>query len=171
MHVLILCGVAVVAALLVAGWLLRAVRPGHGASRAISPWMVVAATVAAVGAAVTVTLVAVREDTDRTTPGNAAGAAATSAAPRIETSTDLYFGRPHETIHIPGRYTGVRGPRELRVEVRHGSRWVQFPLPVVTQRSGRFRAYVYLGRTGTYQVRIVDPEERRRSRPLVLELF
>ena len=83
----------------------------------------------------------------------------------------MLFGRPHETILIPGRYHGVRGPRELRVEVRRDGRWTRFPLPVVTARSGHFSAYVYLGRTGYYQLRLVDPLERRTSRRLVLELF
>ena len=92
-------------------------------------------------------------------------------APRIETTTAFYFGRPSETVQIPGRYRGVQGARQLRVEVMRGGEWSQFPLPVVTEQAGDFRAFVYLGRTGTYQLRIVDPEERRSSRVLILQLF
>ena len=96
---------------------------------------------------------------------------AAAPTPRIETTTAVYFGRPFETVDIPGRYRGVQGSRELRVQLLRDHVWRQFPLPVVTRQSGEFRAYVYVGKPGTYRLRIVDPAERRSSKSLTLQLF
>jgi hypothetical protein len=145
-------------------------------------WRLVAAIVAALGLALAATLL-LREDDQPTSVDRVADPRATSAtsapsnttAPRpsgrgIQTTSSFYFGRPFETIHIEGRYRGVHGGTELRVQLRQGNRWTQFPLPVVTQRSGKFRAYVELGE-GQYRLRIVDPDRGRASRVLTLLLF
>jgi hypothetical protein len=86
---------------------------------------------------------------------------------RIATSSLFYFGRAFETIPIPGSYQGVAGAATLQVQLRRASEWSPFPLPVVTQPSGEFRAYVELGR-GQYRLRIVDPATGTTSRVLTL---
>jgi hypothetical protein len=148
----------------------------------MKPWLLVAAIVAALGLALAVTML-LRDDDQPTSADRAADPQATTAssapsdatAPRtsgrrIQTTSSFYFGRPFETILIEGRYRGVNGGTELRVQRRQGHRWTQFPLPVVTQPSGKFRAYVELGQ-GQYQLRIVDPDRGRASRVLTLLLF
>jgi hypothetical protein len=112
-----------------------------------------------------------RTTSTATTERPARSTGPTDSTPRIETSTSVYFGRPSETVQIPGRYRGVQGKRELRVQLQRGSEWTQFPLPVSTRKSGEFRAYVYVGKIGTYRLRIVDPAEHRSSKPVTLELF
>jgi hypothetical protein len=96
---------------------------------------------------------------------NAAGSAS-----RIETTASSYFGRPFETIQIGGRYLGVHSPRRLHVELRQGQGWTQFPLPTVTEPSGRFRAYVELG-LGEYRLRLVDLDQHRVSRVVTVLVF
>jgi hypothetical protein len=105
-------------------------------------------------------------------PGAAAPSSPTSTPPAlaIETTSELYFGLPYETIPIPGRYHGVQRGTELHVQVRQPDGWRSFPLPVVTGPSGYFRAYVELG-AGEYRLRLVDPATGIRSRILTLLLF
>ncbi|HEX5532825.1 MAG TPA: hypothetical protein VFX33_03695 [Actinomycetales bacterium] len=96
---------------------------------------------------------------------NAAGSGS-----RIETTASSYFGRPFETIQIGGRYLGVHSPRRLHVELRQRQGWTQFPLPTVTEPSGRFRAYVELG-LGVYRLRLVDRDQHRASRVVTVLVF
>ena len=104
---------------------------------------------------------------------SATGSASASASmtpvtePRIETSESFYFGEPFETILIPGTYVGVAGPARLRVQLRQPGGWAWFPLPVVTQPSGEFRAFVEMD-AGSYRVRLFDPESGVRSRVLTV---
>ena len=97
----------------------------------------------------------------------------TSPAPasRIETSSLTYFGRPFETIHIPGRYRGVPGSTRLRVQVKEPAGWTPYPLPTVTLPSGQFRAFIELGEAGKYRLRIVDPARHQASQVVTLLVF
>jgi hypothetical protein len=101
------------------------------------------------------------------------GDASTSPAPasRIETTSLTYFGRPFETIHIPGRYRGVPGSTRLRVQVKEPDGWTPYPLPTVTQPSGQFRAFIELGEAGKYRLRIVDPARHQASEVVTLLVF
>jgi len=93
---------------------------------------------------------------------------ASSPAPSIETASSFYFGQGFETIRIPGTYRGGDLPARLRVMVRgHRGGWTEFPLPVVTERSGKFTASVDLGR-GRYRLRLVDPASGTTSRLLTV---
>jgi hypothetical protein len=197
----VICGVAFASIVAVIGWLSRDSTQTQTRLGGMNAWKLVGATAAGFGVGVLTTLLLRLGDADETSvsevateqpalslsavpsstasPTRSAEPRKTSerstspakVAPRIETTTAFYFGRPSETVQIPGRYRGIQGPRELRVEVLRGREWSRFPLPVVTQQKGDFRAFVYLGRTGTYQLRIVDPEQRRSSRRLILQLF
>jgi hypothetical protein len=88
----------------------------------------------------------------------------------IETTSRTYFGRPFETIRIEGRYVGVHTPRTLRVELRQAHGWRRFPLPAVTEPSGRFHAYLELG-AGQYRVRLVDAVKDRASGAVTVMVF
>jgi len=103
-------------------------------------------------------------------PSSSTSSPTTGQGPRIETASSWYFGRPFETIHIDGRYHGVGASTELRVQLQQANGWRQFPLPVVTDGSGRFRAFVELGQ-GQYRLRLVDPAGGRASPVVTLQLF
>ncbi len=110
--------------------------------------------------------------TAATSPGSAdpTPSAPAPTGPAIETTSELYFGRPYETIPIPGRYHGVQHPTRLRVQLLQPDGWQSFPLPTVTRESGHFRAHVELG-AGEYRLRLVDPATGTTSLTLTLLLF
>ena len=104
-------------------------------------------------------------------PSSASSSTASPAsATRIETTERVFFGRPHETIAIPGTYHGVTAAATLRLQLRVPGGWKDFPLPVVTQETGSFQAYVELGR-GEYRLRLVDPATGTTSKDLTLLLL
>ena len=75
--------------------------------------------------------------------------------------------KPFETVRIQGRYPG--GPdRVLRVERWENGKWLAFPLPTKTDKSGRFTAYVEFGQPGRYRLRLLDPSSGLTSKPFVL---
>jgi hypothetical protein len=151
--------------------------------RALKPWMLAAAVVLAVVLGVLAALALRNPTDDGPSAGDAAGrrtaGEGSGSGPRtpvrssspIETTSASYFGRPFESIQIAGRYHGVHGRTILRVQLRQGRGWTQFPLPAVTTPSGRFHAYVELGLPGRYHVRLVDPARDRASRPVTLLVF
>ena len=96
--------------------------------------------------------------------------ASPASAVRIETTERVFFGRPHETIAIPGTYYGVTAAATLRIQLRVPGGWEDFPLPVVTQETGTFQAFVELGR-GEYRLRFVDPATGTTSKDLTLLLL
>ena len=111
--------------------------------------------------------------TTSASPAPSSASPATSApasAARIETTALVFFGRPHETIAIPGTYHGVTAAATLRIQLRVPGGWKDFPLPVVTQETGSFQAYVELGR-GEYRLRLVDPATGTTSKDLTLLLL
>jgi hypothetical protein len=103
-------------------------------------------------------------------PSASPASAPPASAPRIETAARVFCGRPHETIAIPGTYQGVSAAATLRIQLRVPGGWVDFPLPVVTQETGSFQAYVELGR-GEYRIRLVDPATGTTSEDLTLLLL
>jgi len=164
----------------------------------MKPWKLVATVVVATGLGLLVALLlqgrdhatsaddaGKRADTNKnrapstttsppTSPAPTGRHQSTSPAPstaRIETTSSTYFGRPFETIQIPGRYRGVRGPTQLRVQIEQPGGWTQYPLPAVTQPSGQFRAFVELGGPRRYRLRIVDPARHHASAVVTLLVF
>ena len=103
-------------------------------------------------------------------PSSPPPSASPASAARIETAERVFFGRPHETIAIPGTYHGVTAAVTLRIQLRVPEGWKDFPLPVVTQETGSFQAYVELGR-GEYRLRLVDPATGTTSQDLTLLLL
>jgi len=47
-------------------------------------------------------------------------------------------------------------------------KWLAFPLPTKTDKSGQFTAYVELGQPGRYRLRLLDPSTGLTSKPFVL---
>jgi hypothetical protein len=101
---------------------------------------------------------------------SAPASASPATAASIETTERVFFGRPHETIAIPGTYRGVTAAATLRIQLRVPGGWKDFPLPVVTQETGTFQAYVELGR-GEHRLRLVDPATGTTSKDLTLLLL
>jgi hypothetical protein len=57
----------------------------------------------------------------------------------------------------------------LRVQRWEGGKWLDFPLTIKTDQSGKFTAYVELGgRPGPYQLRVLDPDSLVTSKTFVL---
>jgi hypothetical protein len=75
--------------------------------------------------------------------------------------------RPFEAVRIRGTY---RGGAEtfLRVERWEDGKWLAFPVPTKTDKSGQFTAYVEFGQPGRYRLRMLDPSSGLTSRPFVL---
>ena len=105
-----------------------------------------------------------------TSPSSSPSPTTSVSATGIETTSLFYFGRPFETILIPGTYHGVEGAAALQLQLLRKRGWTRFPLPVVTQPSGEFRAFVELG-PGEYRLRLVDPESGTKSKVLTLLLL
>jgi hypothetical protein len=75
--------------------------------------------------------------------------------------------RPFQTVRIQGMYHGG-SDTFLRVQRWEGGKWLDFPLPTKTDRSGQFTAYVELGQPGRYLLRVLDPDSGVTSKPFVL---
>jgi hypothetical protein len=76
-------------------------------------------------------------------------------------------GKPSQTIRIQGRFRD-RPHTFLRVQHREGNRWLDFPLTTMTDRSGKFTAYVELGGPGRYQLRVLDSDSLVTSKNFVV---
>jgi hypothetical protein len=74
---------------------------------------------------------------------------------------------PFETVRVQGRYRGG-ADTFLRVQRWEGGKWLTFPLPTKTDKSGKFTAYVELGQPGRYRLRVVHPGSGVASKPFVL---
>ena len=76
---------------------------------------------------------------------------------------------PFQTVRIQGTYRG--GPETfLQVQRWEGGKWVAFPLPTKTDRSGRFSTYVEFGQPGSYPLRVVDANSGVKSKTFVLAI-
>jgi len=84
---------------------------------------------------------------------------------QLEDLPDL--ARPFETVQIQGTYPG-EGDTFLRVQRWENGKWLDFPLPTKTDKSGRFTAYVELGQPGRYRLRVLDPDSGAACEPFVL---
>ena len=75
--------------------------------------------------------------------------------------------RPFETVRIRGSYPDGADTL-LRVQRWEDGKWLAFPLPAKTDKSGQFTAYVELGQPGRYRLRLLDPSTGLTSKPFVL---
>ena len=72
-----------------------------------------------------------------------------------------------QTVGIMGTY---RRGASLRVQRWEEGAWLDFPLLARADQTGRFTAYVELGRPGRYRLRLLHPDSGVTSEPLVLEV-
>jgi hypothetical protein len=118
--------------------------------------------------------------TQSATPGGLPSSAVPSAASdptngseqeatAIEVKDPVGSAKPFETVRIQGTYRGGGGTF-LRVQRWEGGKWVAFPLPTKTDKSGQFTAYVELGQPGRYQLRMLDPDSGVTSKTFVLSI-
>ena len=109
-----------------------------------------------------------RPPTSTTTPG-AGDSMGSGSAERetiqLEDSADS--AKPFQTVPIRGTHRGG-ADTFLRVERWEGGKWVPFPLPAKTDKSGQFTAYVELGQPGRYRLRVLDPDSGVASKPSAL---
>ncbi|HSU34860.1 MAG TPA: hypothetical protein VLJ88_04295, partial [Propionibacteriaceae bacterium] len=77
--------------------------------------------------------------------------------------------KPFETVRIRGIYHGG-SDTILRLQCWEDGKWLAFPLPTKTDRSGQFTAYVEFGQPGRYRLRLLDPDTGVMSKPLVLAI-
>ena len=65
--------------------------------------------------------------------------------------------RPFAVVSVRGEWRHPRpdGRRKVHVEALRRGTWSPFPLPAVTDPSGRFTAFVNLGAPGRYRLRVV----------------
>jgi hypothetical protein len=119
--------------------------------------------------------VALSRDSDRpattSTPTVRGGPETSRPSPAEKTAiqVDLPIGPAKRFDSVP--ITGTtRGGSEslLQVQRKEGERWVSFPVPTVTERSGDFTAHVELDKPGRYLLRILDPRSGARSEPFPL---
>ena len=98
--------------------------------------------------------------TPRSTADGAVGTARTTHVarrhPSIALSPVSTFASPNEIVHLTGRYRHLPTRQRLHVQLRRHRRWITFPLPAVTDASGRFTAFVDLARPGPNRVRVID---------------
>jgi hypothetical protein len=102
-----------------------------------------------------------------TEPPASAPRSGSAAGEAIQVEDVAASARPFETVRIRGTY---RGGAEtfLRVQRWEGGKWLAFPLPTKTDKSGQFTAYVELGQPGRYRLRVLDPSSGLTSKPFVL---
>jgi hypothetical protein len=123
--------------------------------------------------------------TAQSVPTVTATATATVTKPTKEPSNESTgTGREEPTIQLedlpilPGLSkpfeskvrTAGEGDTFLRVQRREGGKWLDFPLPTKTDRSGQFTAFIELGQPG-YRPRVLDPDSGVASKPFVLVIM
>jgi hypothetical protein len=78
--------------------------------------------------------------------------------------------RPYETVRIRGSYRDGADTL-LRVQRWEDGKWLAFPIPTKTDKSGQFTAYVDMGPPGHYRLRVLDPSTGVTSKPFVLVIM
>jgi hypothetical protein len=79
-----------------------------------------------------------------------------TSEPTIQLEDLADSARPFQTVRIEGTYRS--GPdRFLQVQRWEGGKWLAFPVPTKTDKSGKFTAYVELEQPGRYRLRVLDP--------------
>jgi hypothetical protein len=64
---------------------------------------------------------------------------------------------PHDIVRLTGRVPAPASRERLQVQVLAPRGWITYPLPAVSDRAGRFTAFVELGRLGPNRLRVIDP--------------
>jgi hypothetical protein len=102
-----------------------------------------------------------------TEPPASAPRSGSAAGEAIQVKDVAASARPFETVRIRGSYRDGADTL-LRVQRWEDGKWLAFPLPTKTDKSGQFTAYVELGQPGHYRLRLLDPSTGLTSKPFVL---
>ncbi len=106
-------------------------------------------------------------------PSGASPSAASEPSPPASSTEPIQLldsadsAKPFETVRYKGTYPGG-ADTVLRVQQWVEGKWLAFPMPAKTDRSGKFTAFVELGQPGRYRLRVVDPDSGMTSKPFVL---
>jgi hypothetical protein len=75
--------------------------------------------------------------------------------------------KPFQILRIKGTYPDGA---DTFVQVQHwdAGRWVPFPLPAKTDKSGKFTAYAEPGPPGRYRLRVLEPTSGAMSKTFVV---
>jgi cytoskeletal protein RodZ len=79
----------------------------------------------------------------------------------LRVSAESAVARPYQTLRLTGRYE--KSNTLLRAQQFLGGRWTLFPLPTMTDGSGKFSTYVELGQRGQHRLRMVCPSTGAKS--------
>jgi hypothetical protein len=102
-----------------------------------------------------------------TEPPASAPRSGSAAGEAIQVKDVAASARPFETVRIRGSYRDGADTL-LRVQRWEDGKWLAFPIPTKTDKSGQFTAYVELGQPGHYRLRLLDPSTGLTSKPFVL---
>jgi serine/threonine protein kinase len=102
--------------------------------------------------------------TSTATPRPPSSSSGSAGQETIQLEDPADAARPFQTVQIQGRYRGG-ADTSLRVQREEGGKWLDFPLPTKTDKSGQFTAYVELGQPGRYRLRVRDPNSDLTSKP------
>jgi cytoskeletal protein RodZ len=69
--------------------------------------------------------------------------------------------KPYQTVRLTGQF--VKSHSVLRVQELRHTTWTTFPLPAMTDASGRYNAYVELAKRGQHELRVVSTETGAES--------
>jgi hypothetical protein len=106
--------------------------------------------------------------TSTTTPSAGDNTGSSSAEEKtIQLEDSAGSASAFQPVRIQGTYRGG-ADTFLRVQRWEGGRWLDFPLPTKTDKSGQFIAYVELGQPGRYRLRVLDPDSGVTSKTFVL---
>lgn len=83
----------------------------------------------------------------------------------IELEDVAHSAVPSQAVRIEGTY---RADRLLRVQRWENGKWLAFPVPTKTDKSGRFTTYVQLDQPGQYRLRMLDATSGVTSRTFLL---
>jgi hypothetical protein len=108
-----------------------------------------------------------RVGTESVTPTALSSSSASGEGQAIQLEGAALSAKPFQAVRIQGTYHGGAGTF-LQVQRWEGGKWVAFPVPTKTDQSGRFTAYVELGRPGRYRLRVLDPASGVKSKPFLL---
>jgi hypothetical protein len=75
--------------------------------------------------------------------------------------------KPFQPVRIQGTYRG-EADTLLRVQRWEEGKWLAFPVPTKTDRSGQFTTYVEFGQPGRYRLRVLDPKSGVTSKTFLL---
>jgi hypothetical protein len=109
--------------------------------------------------------------TAQSVPTVTATATATATKPTSKPTIQLQDlpdpATPFQTVRIEGTYRGG-ADTFLYVQRWEEGKWLAFPVPTKTDKSGKFTTFIELGQPGRYRLRILDPDSGLTSKPFVM---